>query len=125
MAKNGKVNRKCSSGVVNIAAGFNNTIVSISDDSGNVLGWSSSGKMKFKGAQKGTPYAAQVVAENVAKIVIEKYGLKMVSVVLNGSGAGRETSVRALQTAGLIVNAIIDTTPIVHNGCRPPKRRRV
>lgn len=124
MAKEGK-NKVCSIGVVNISAGFNNTIVSVADESGNVLSWSSSGKMKFKGAQKSTPYAAQVVAENAVKMAIEKYGLKTASVVLNGPGAGRESAVRAVQTAGLIVTAIIDVTPIVHNGCRPPKRRKV
>jgi small subunit ribosomal protein S11 len=122
--KNGK-KRICSAGVVNISAGFNNTIVSVSDENGNVLAWSSSGKMKFKGAQKSTPYAAQVVVEDVSKNVIENYGMKSVSVVLTGVGAGRESAVRALQTSGLIVSAIMDITPIVHNGCRSPKRRRV
>lgn len=126
MAKEGKkTNKNCSVGVVNISAGFNNTIVSVADEAGNVLSWASSGKMKFKGAQKSTPYAAQVVAENAVKIAIEKYGLKTVSVVLNGPGAGRESAVRALQTCGLIVSAIVDITPIVHNGCRPPKKRKV
>ena len=126
MAKEGKkVNKKIPVGVVNVSAGFNNTIVSVADESGNVLSWSSSGKMKFKGAQKSTPYAAQVVAENAVKLAMEKYGLKTASVVLNGPGAGRESAVRALQTCGLIVTAIVDITPIVHNGCRPPKRRRV
>ena len=126
MAKEGKkVNKKIPVGVVNVSAGFNNTIVSVADESGNVLTWSSSGKMKFKGAQKSTPYAAQVVAENAVKLAMEKYGLKTASVVLNGPGAGRESAVRALQTCGLIVTAIVDITPIVHNGCRPPKRRRV
>ena len=81
--------------------------------------------MKFKGAQKPTPYAAQCVSENAAKSAIEKYGLKTVSVVLNGPGAGRESAVRSLQTSGLIVTAIVDITPIVNNGCRPPKRRKV
>ena len=123
--KKNKVNKTCTSGVVNILAGFNNTIISIADESGNVLSISSSGKMKFKGAQKSTPYAAQVVSENVAKTAIEKYGLKIVSVVLNGPGAGRESAIRALQNCGLIITAIIDVTPIVHNGCRPPKRRKV
>lgn len=125
MSKESKKNKICSIGVVNVFAGFNNTIISIADESGNVLTWSSSGKMKFKGAQKSTPYAAQVVADNAAKLAIEKYGLKTVSVILNGAGVGRESAVRALQTSGLIVTAIVDITPIVHNGCRPPKRRRV
>jgi len=120
-----KKNKIVSIGVAHIDAGFNNTIVSITDENGNVLSWSSSGKMKFKGAQKSTPYAAQCVSENAAKIAIEKYNLKTVSVVLKGPGAGRETAVRALQTAGLIISVIIDITPIVHNGCRSPKRRRV
>ena len=120
-----KKKKFCSVGVVNINACFNNTIVSISDESGNVLAWSSSGKMKFKGAQKSTPYAAQVVVEDVSKRVIEEYGMKAVSVILCGLGAGRESAVRSLQTSGLIVSAVMDITPIVHNGCRPPKRRRV
>ena len=120
-----KTNKNVSVGIACISAGFNNTIVSITDESGNVLSWSSSGKMKFKGAQKATPYAAQCVSENAAKLAIEKYGLKTVSVVLNGPGAGRESAVRSLQTSGLIVTAIVDITPIVHNGCRPPKRRKV
>lgn len=124
MAKESK-NKICSIGVVNISAGFNNTIVSVADESGNVISWSSSGKMKFKGAQKSTPYAAQVVTDNAVRTAIEKYGLKTASVVLNGPGAGRESAVRAVQTAGLIVTAIVDITPIVHNGCRPPKRRKV
>ena len=124
MAKESK-NKICSIGVVNISAGFNNTIVSIADESSNVISWSSSGKMKFKGAQKSTPYAAQVVTDNAVRTAIEKYGLKTASVVLNGPGAGRESAVRAVQTAGLIVTAIVDITPIVHNGCRPPKRRKV
>ena len=125
MAKVNKQLKSCSIGVVYVSAGFNNTIVSVADESGNVLSWSSSGKMKFKGAQKSTPYAAQVVADDAARAAIEKYRLKTVSVVLNGPGAGRESAVKALQTAGLIVTAIVDITPIVHNGCRPPKRRRV
>lgn len=124
MAKESK-KKTVSIGVVNVLAGFNNTIVSICDEAGNVLSWSSSGKMKFKGAQKSTPYAAQVVTENAGKLAIEKYGMKTVSVILNGPGAGRESAVRALQTCGLIVTAIVDITPIVHNGCRAPKRRKV
>ncbi len=123
--KDVKKKKSCSVGVVNINAGFNNTIVSVSDESGNVLAWSSSGKMKFKGAQKSTPYAAQVVVEDISKRVIEEYGMKAVSVILCGLGAGRESAVRSLQTSGLIVSAVMDITPIVHNGCRPPKRRRV
>ena len=123
--KKKKTNKVVAYGVVNILAGFNNTIVSVCDENGNVLSWSSSGKMKFKGAQKSTPYVAQVVSANAVKIAIEKYGLKTVSVVLNGIGAGRDNAVRAVQESGVIVNAIVDITPILHNGCRAPKRRRV
>ena len=125
MTKEGKKNKIVSIGVAYISAGFNNTIVSITDESGNVLSWASSGKMKFKGAQKSTPYAAQVAVENAVKNAIEKYGLKTVTAIIDGPGGGRESAVRALQTAGLIVNAIKDITPTPHNGCRPPKRRRV
>ena len=126
MSKEFKKNKKVISiGEAHICAGFNNTIVTIADETGNVLSWSSSGKMKFKGAQKGTPYAAQVVAENAALIAKEKYGLKTVTVIIRGPGAGRESAVRALQASGLIINAIKDITPTPHNGCRPPKRRKV
>ncbi len=125
MAKESKKNKSVSIGVAHINAGFNNTIVCITDESGNILSWSSSGKMKFKGAQKSTPYAAQVAVEDAARIAIEKYGLKTVTAIVNGPGGGRESGVRALQTAGLIVNAIKDITSTPHNGCRPPKRRRV
>lgn len=119
------MNKSCAVGIANIFAGFNNTIVTITDESGNTLSTSSSGTMKFKGSQKSTPYASQVATESAAKKAIENYGLKTVSVVLRGPGAGRESAVRALQTAGLIVAAIIDITPTPHNGCRPPKKRRV
>jgi small subunit ribosomal protein S11 len=116
---------KVSMGVVYINAGFNNTIVSVCDLVGNVLCWSSSGKMKFKSSQKSTPYAAQICSEDAAKIAIDKYSLKTVFVVLNGPGAGREAAIRGLGTAGLIITSITDITPIVHNGCRPPNRRRI
>ena len=126
MSKEFKKNKKVISiGVACVCAGFNNTIVTITDDAGNVLSWSSSGKMKFKGGSKGTPYAAQVVAENAASIAKEKYGLRTVMVIIVGPGAGRESAVRALQSSGLIINAIKDITPTPHNGCRPPKRRKV
>lgn len=125
MAKEGKKSKVVSIGIAHINAGFNNTIVSITDENGNVLSWASSGKMKFKGAQKSTPYAAQVAVENAVKVAIEKYGLKTVTAIVDGPGGGRESAVRALQTAGLIVNAIKDITPTPHNGCRSPKRRRV
>ena len=125
MAKEGKkTNKNCAVGVVNISAGFNNTIVSVTDESGNVLSWSSSGKMKFKGAQKSTPYAAGEVAETAARKAME-HGLKTVDVFVKGPGAGREAAIRSLQTAGLEISSIKDVTPIPHNGCRPPKRRRV
>ena len=120
--KNSKV---ISSGTVYVSVGFNNTIVSVTDQNGNVVSWSSSGKMKFKGAQKSTPYAAQVVVEDAVKIAKEQCGLKTVSVIINGVGNGRDSAVKALQSSGLIVNAIIDITPIKHNGCRSPKRRYV
>ena len=125
MAKVNRQLKSCSIGVVYVSAGFNNTIVSITDENGNVLSWASSGKMKFRGAQKSTPYAAQVATENAVKIAIENYNLKTVTAIINGPGGGRESAVRALQTSGLIVNAIKDVSPTPHNGCRPPKRRRV
>lgn len=117
--------RFVSVGIAYINAGFNNTIVSITDENGNVLSWASSGKMKFRGAQKSTPYAAQVATENAVKIAIENYHLKTVTAIINGPGGGRESAVRALHTSGLIVNAIKDVSPTPHNGCRSPKRRRV
>ena len=120
--KNSKI---ISSGVVYVNVGFNNTIVSVADQNGNVISWSSSGKMKFKGAQKSTPYAAQVVVEDAVKRAIENCMLKTVSVIINGVGNGRDSAIKALQSSGLIVNAIIDITPIKHNGCRSPKRRYV
>lgn len=125
MKKEGKKHKIVSVGIAHVNAGFNNTIITITDENGNTLSSSSSGKMGFKGAKKGTPYAAQVAAENAVKIAIEKYGLKTVTAILRGPGGGRENGIRALQTAGLIVNAIRDITPTPHNGCRPPKRRRV
>src|SRR5215468_10432442 len=112
------------SGVVHVQASFNNTIVTFTDQIGNVLAWSSSGSLGFRGSRKGTPFAAQqasLTAANKAK----EYGLRTVEVRVSGPGAGRESAVRALATAGLDVRGIKDTTPIPHNGCRPPKRRRV
>jgi len=107
-----------------IKATFNNVIVSITDMYGNVLTWSSAGKNGFKGSKKNTPYASQVSAERAAKEAYEM-GLRKVDVIVKGPGAGREAAIRALATAGLEVHSIIDKTPIPHNGCRPPKRRRV
>lgn len=123
--KRNSVNRKVSVAIVNIFAGFNNTIINISDLAGNVLCWSSAGKMKFRGAQRGTPYAAQTASEDVAKIATDKFAVKTVSIILIGPGAGREASIRGLQNIGLIITSIKDITPVLHNGCRPPKRRRV
>lgn len=111
-------------GIAHIQATFNNTIVTISDTSGNVIVWGTSGKVGFKGTKKGTPFAAQLAAETVAKRAIEA-GLKEVSVLVKGPGAGRETAIRALQGAGLEISSIKDVTPIPHNGCRPRKKRRV
>jgi small subunit ribosomal protein S11 len=111
-------------GIVHVQASFNNTIVTFTDQIGNVLAWSSSGSLGFRGSRKGTPFAAQqasLTAANKAK----EYGLRVVEVRVSGPGAGRESAVRALSTAGLDVRGIKDTTPIPHNGCRPPKRRRV
>jgi small subunit ribosomal protein S11 len=111
-------------GVAHIKATFNNTIVSITDSNGDVVVWSSSGGVGFKGTKKGTPFAAQSAAESAAKRALEA-GLKEVSVLVKGPGAGRETAIRALQGAGLEISSIKDVTPIPHNGCRPRKKRRV
>ncbi len=111
-------------GVVHIQSTFNNTIVSIADPVGNVISWGSAGTAGFKGAKKGTPFAAQQAAEHCAQKAME-HGMRSVEVLVNGPGAGRETAIRALQAAGLEISLIKDVTPIPHNGCRPPKRRRV
>jgi len=111
-------------GIAHVKATFNNTIVTITDSQGNVVTWSSGGKIGFKGARKGTPFAAQLAAENAAKEAMAM-GMRKVEVRIKGPGAGRETAVRALQAAGLAITAIKDVTPIPHDGCRPPKRRRV
>ncbi|HWR58358.1 MAG TPA: 30S ribosomal protein S11 [Thermodesulfovibrionales bacterium] len=111
-------------GSAHIQATFNNTIVSITDQSGNVIAWSSSGSLGFKGSRKGTPYAAQMAAESAAKKAMD-FGMKQLDVFVKGPGAGRESAIRALQGAGLDINLIKDVTPVPHNGCRPPKRRRV
>ena len=119
-----KIKRSFSKGVAHIHATFNNTIVTITDEAGNAIAWSSSGVLGFKGAKKSTPFAAQSAAETAAKAAME-HGMKSVEVYVKGPGAGREAAIRALQSAGLEVNMIKDVTPIPHNGCRPPKRRRV
>lgn len=111
-------------GAAHIRSSFNNTIVTITDVNGNALSWASAGEMGFRGSRKSTPYAAQTAAETAAKAAME-HGLKTVEVYVKGPGSGREAAIRALQATGLEVTLIKDVTPIPHNGCRPPKRRRV
>jgi small subunit ribosomal protein S11 len=111
-------------GLAHIKATFNNTLVTITDPTGNVIAWSSAGVQGFKGSRKGTPFAAQLAAQDAAKKAME-HGLRNVDVFVKGPGAGREAALRALQAAGLTINLIRDVSPIPHNGCRPPKRRRV
>jgi small subunit ribosomal protein S11 len=111
-------------GVAHVAASFNNTIITISDLQGNAVSWSSAGSLGFKGSRKSTPYAAQVAAEDAGKKAIE-HGMRTLEVEVSGPGSGRESALRALQAVGLQVTSIRDVTPIPHNGCRPPKRRRV
>lgn len=130
MAKNNarsnkrKEKKHVESGAAHIRSTFNNTIVTISDTKGNALSWESAGGLGFRGSRKSTPFAAQMAAEQAAKAAME-YGLRQVEVYVKGPGSGREAAIRALQAAGLEVNSIKDVTPIPHNGCRPPKRRRV
>ncbi|HHY31659.1 MAG TPA: 30S ribosomal protein S11 [Firmicutes bacterium] len=112
------------SGVAHIRSTFNNTIVTITDPQGAVIAWSSAGKQGFKGSRKGTPFAAQMAAEAAARAAMD-HGMRQVEVLVKGPGAGREAAIRSLQATGLEVNMIRDVTPIPHNGCRPPKRRRV
>ena len=119
-----KIKRSVPVGSCYILAGFGNIIVTITDPGGNTFAWSSAGKMGFKGSRKGTPYAAQVTAEDACKSAADA-GLKSVNVFVSGPGAGRETAIRAIVAAGIRVMIIKDTTPVPHNGCRPPKRRRV
>ena len=119
-----KVKKNVPKGVAHIRATFNNTIVSISDVNGNTLSWATAGGMGFRGSRKGTPFAAQVAAETCAKKAMEN-GVRSVEVHVKGPGAGREAAVRSLQATGLTITLIKDVTPIPHNGCRPPKRRRV
>ena len=119
-----RVRKNVASGKAHIQATFNNTIVTISDEAGNAISWASAGELGFKGSRKSTPFAAQSAAEAAAKEAVE-HGMQSVAVYVKGPGAGREAAVRALQTAGLNVTLIKDVTPIPHNGCRPPKRRRV
>ena len=112
------------SGVAHIRSTFNNTIITITDPHGGVVSWASSGTSGFKGSRKGTPFAAQMAAETAARTAME-HGMRQIEVLVKGPGSGREAAIRALQAAGLEVNMIRDVTPIPHNGCRPPKRRRV
>ena len=119
-----RVRKNVQSGVVHIASTFNNTIVTVTDVAGNTLAWSSCGRRGFKGSRKSTPFAAQMSAEDAVKRA-QEHGVKTVSVLVKGPGTGREAALRALASAGLRVTTIRDVTPIPHNGCRPPKRRRV
>ena len=119
-----KVSKNIEAGVAHIRSTFNNTIVTISDLNGAVLSWASAGGQGFRGSRKSTPFAAQMAAESAAKAAME-HGLKRIEVYVKGPGAGHEAAIRALQAAGLEVESIKDVTPIPHNGCRPPKRRRV
>jgi len=120
-----KEKKNIAQGVVHIQSTFNNTIVTITDTNGNAISWSSAGSVGgFKGTRKGTPFAAQLASEKAARLAME-HGLRRVDVMVKGPGSGRETAIRALQAVGLEVNMIKDVTPIPHNGCRPPKRRRV
>ena len=111
-------------GVAHIKSSFNNTIISIADQEGNVIAWASAGNVGFKGSRKSTPFAAQLAAETAARRAME-HGVRKVDVVVKGPGSGRETAIRSIQNAGIEVAGIKDVTPIPHNGCRPPKRRRV
>ena len=119
-----KAKRKVTNGVAHVVSSFNNTIISISDENGNVLAWSSAGHKGFKGYRKSTPFAAKIAAEDVGNKAKE-YGLKTLRVEVSGPGSGRESALRSLQSVGYIITSIKDVTPIPHNGCRPRKRRRV
>ncbi len=119
-----KVKKNIQTGVAHISSTFNNTIVTITDVSGNVISWSSAGACGFKGSRKSTPFAAQLAAENAGRKA-QEHGMRRVDIFVKGPGAGRETAIRSLQATGLEVGSIQDVTPQPHNGCRPPKRRRV
>ena len=124
VSKKRREKKNVEKGAAHIRSTFNNTLVTISDTAGNTVSWASAGEMGFKGSRKSTPYAAQTAAEHAAKIAVDQ-GMKTVEVYVRGPGSGREAAIRALATAGLEVTLIRDVTPIPHNGCRPPKRRRV
>ncbi|HHX60421.1 MAG TPA: 30S ribosomal protein S11 [Epulopiscium sp.] len=119
-----RVKKNIDRGIAHIQSTFNNTLVTLTDTNGNALSWASAGELGFRGSRKSTPYAAQMAAEVAAKAAME-HGLKSVEVMVKGPGSGREAAIRALQAAGLEVTLIKDVTPVPHNGCRPPKRRRV
>jgi small subunit ribosomal protein S11 len=119
-----KTKKTAANGVAHIQSTFNNTIVTISTTNGETVSWASSGAIGFKGAKKGTPFAAQIAAEKASKEAVSQ-GMKKAEVIVNGPGAGRETAIRALQAAGLEIMLIRDITPVPHNGCRPPKKRRI
>jgi len=119
-----KVKKNIVSGIAHVNATFNNTLVTISDEQGNVVSWSSSGMMGFKGSRKSTPYASQMAAEDAGRKA-QEHGMKELDVRIKGPGSGRESAMRALQAIGFTIKSIKDITPIPHNGCRPPKRRRV
>ncbi len=119
-----KIKRTVSDGIAHVHASFNNTVITISDRQGNALGWATAGSSGFKGSRKSTPFAAQVAATRVGEMV-QEYGLKNLEVRVKGPGPGRESAVRGLNNAGFKITAISDVTPIPHNGCRPPKKRRV
>lgn len=120
-----RAKRIVTDGVVHVSASFNNTIITITDRQGNVIAWSSAASCGFKGSRKSTPFAAQVASDKVANIVVDSHGMKAVDVRVKGPGPGRESAIRALIAAGLKINSITDVTGIPHNGCRPPKKRRV
>ena len=119
-----KIKKKVSSGIAHVVSSFNNTIITITDENGNALAWSSAGHKGFKGSRKSTPYAAQIAADAAASKALE-FGMKTLSVEVKGPGSGRETALRALQARGFRILSIKDTTPMPHNGTRPPKKRRV
>ena len=123
VARKRRVKKNIARGVAHIHSTFNNTIISITDEQGNVLAWSSAGALGYKGSRKSTPYAAQMASEAAARAAVE-HGMKTVEVSVKGPGPGRESAVRALQVAGLEISIINDVTPVPHNGCRPPKRPR-
>ena len=120
-----KGRRTVADGIAHVHASFNNTIITITDRQGNALGWATAGGSGFRGSRKSTPFAAQVAAERVAQATIESHGMSSVDVYIKGPGPGRESAIRAMNGAGLKINSISDVTPIPHNGCRPPKKRRV